>query len=70
MIKPLVELASIVLEPKPAGKGSQFTPKEKRLQRFNNVKPLKISKSVKEYFNNKKKYQQPRKAQKSMGDST
>ena len=41
MIKPLVELASIVLEPKPAGKGSQFTPKEKRLQRFNNVKPCR-----------------------------
>jgi|21_taG_2_1085346.scaffolds.fasta_scaffold304227_1 hypothetical protein len=35
----------------------------KRLKKYNH-------KSVKEYFNNRKKYQQPRKAQKSMGDLT
>ena len=67
MIAKIIEVA---LETKPAGEGSQFTPEEKRLQAFNNVKPLKMTKNVKQYFNNKKKYQQPRKAQKSMGDST
>jgi len=67
MILKTIEMA---LEIKPAGEGSDISPEEKRLLRFNNTKPMKIPKYVKEYFNNRKKYQQPRKANKSVGDST
>tara|TARA_R110000803_G_scaffold148220_1_gene213639 strand:+ start:990 stop:1196 length:207 start_codon:yes stop_codon:yes gene_type:complete len=68
MITKIIEVA---LESKTMGDATLFTPEEMFQKQLNKgLKPMKIPKYVKEYFNNRKKYQQPRKANKSVGDST